>query len=1040
MNLLRFPAKTISKKRMLLYTAIFVLLLLGIRMLWFGFRVEHGQQPKVVGGVIDLQEWPFDDKHTISLNGDWEFYPRFFIDPRRDNPDGNLSHKSFIRVPGSWHDDNVMNSIYGYGTYRLKVLVKDSSTLYGIRIKNIYTSYRLYINGELLHEMGQPSETKELNAAINIPDTTSFHTNTNEIDILLHVANYQSSELGGIINSIKFGTTEAVLNEKYLSESMQLLVCFIILVHLIYSCIIYILGFRQIEVVYFAAAFVCTIISVLSDDDKILFTWVPMNYEWSLKIRLIAYVGVSLFLTLCYKAMFEARISKKGKWFAMICCIYCAGIVVSPLETVMHVKHFLLFVVLVPVLYIPYFSLRGIVQGKDGAFFIYLSGIALSMNFTIGGIAKNWFWLDMPYYPFDLIISLICFASYWFSGFFKLTFRAQTLSLKLRKEDKIKDDFLANTSHELRNPLHGMINIAQNVLNESHDKLEPKQKMDLELIITVGQRMSLLLNDLIDVTLLKENAIRLNKQGVSLPAAASGVMDMLRYLIDGKPVELVMNVPASFPRLMADENRLIQILFNLIHNAIKNTHEGQIVLDAEIKQGIVFVHVKDTGMGMDDETVQRIFQAYEQGDAGLTGPDSGLGLGLSICKQLVELHGGTLEVQTTVSQGSTFTFTLDLEPNELNPLMLDHGHFSLDPAASQSSEHNPLPDSFINDEEEAWYHSAVMEENKPRVLAVDDDPINLKVISNMLPSDLFKVITAAKAEDAMKLLEDGEWDLVISDVMMPNISGYELTKRIRSKFTIYELPVLLVTARSRPEDIYAGFIAGANDYVMKPISHIEFKSRVHALIDLKQSVRERMLMEAAWLQAQIQPHFLFNTLNSIASLSDSDPSGMLRLLEEFGNYLRKSISAKNLQRLVPLEHELDLLRSYLYIEQERFGDRLIIEWDIPDNISVWLPPLSIQTIVENAISHGILPRSCGGTVKIIIKDQPKNIEIVVQDNGVGMSEEKLSQLLDGHSQQTKGIGLKNTDRRLNQIFGQGLTIVSRPGAGTVVSFKIPKMT
>ncbi|MNN37263.1 Sensor histidine kinase YpdA [compost metagenome] len=227
---------------------------------------------------------------------------------------------------------------------------------------------------------------------------------------------------------------------------------------------------------------------------------------------------------------------------------------------------------------------------------------------------------------------------------------------------------------------------------------------------------------------------------------------------------------------------------------------------------------------------------------------------------------------------------------------------------------------------------------------------------------------------------------------------------------------------------------------MKPISYIEFKSRVHALIDLKQSVRERMLMEAAWLQAQIQPHFLFNTLNSIASLSDSDPSRMLRLLEEFGNYLRMSISAKNLQRLVPLEHELDLLRSYLYIEQERFGDRLIVEWDIPDNISIWLPPLSIQTIVENAISHGILPRSSGGMVKISIVDQPKYIEIVVQDNGIGMSEEKLEKLLDDHSQQTNGIGLKNTDRRLNQIFGQGLKIVSQPGVGTMVSFKIPKMT
>ncbi|MNW39511.1 Sensory/regulatory protein RpfC [compost metagenome] len=1040
MNLLKPPVKTMSKKKMLLYFVLFVLLLLCFRLIWISYRVELGQ-PKVTQGVMDLQKWRLDDKRTISLSGDWEFYPGIFIDPNEDKTEAALSHNSFVEVPGSWHNDkNVMDSPYGYGTYRLKVLVKDSSILYGIRIKNINTSFRLYINGELLHEMGHPTETKELNKAVSIPYTTAFHTNSKEIDIMLHVSNFQASEAGGFTNSIKFGTTSAVMKEKYLSESMQLLVCFIILLHLIYSCVIYILGFRKIEVIYFAAAFICTIVCVLSDDDKLLFTWIPIDFEWSSKIMIIAYVGVCLFLTLCYKAMFETAKSKKDRLFAIICSIYCVVIAVCSLDAFIYLRYFLLFVVLVPILYVPLFALRGIVQGKDGAFLIFLSGFALSMNFTIGGIIKTSFWFDMPYYPFDLIISLICLASYWVLKFFKVTYRAQTLTTKLTQADKVKDDFLANTSHELRNPLHGMINIAQNVLDESKDRLESQQKKDLKLIITVGQRMSLLLNDLIDVTLLKEKAIRLNKQGLSLQAVATGVLDMLRYLTEGKQVELVMNVPASFPRVMADENRLIQILFNLTHNAIKYTHEGEIVLDAEIRQGIAYVHVKDSGVGMDEETVQRIFQPYEQGDVGLTGSISGLGLGLSICKQLVELHGGRLEIQTKVYQGSTFTFTLALEHNEINSLMLDQGNSSFEPAISQSSNDNPMWDSSLNDEDEAWYRCEIAQENRPRVIAVDDDPINLKVISNMLPSEHFNLTTVTKAEDALKKLEDGEWDLVISDVMMPNISGFELAKKIRSKFTISELPVLLVTARTRPEDVYAGFIAGANDYVMKPISYVEFKSRVHALINLKQSVRERMLMEAAWLHAQIQPHFLFNTLNSIASLSDSDPTRMLRLLEEFGNYLRISISEKNLQRLVPLEHELDLLRSYLYIEQERFGDRLVVEWEIPDNISIWLPPLSIQTIVENAVSHGILPRSSGGTVKITFKDEPKHIDVIIQDNGIGMSKEKLDKLLDDHTYHTKGIGLKNTDRRLNQIFGQGLKIVSRSGEGTSVSFRIPKMT
>src|SRR5699024_641867 len=141
---------------------------------------------------------------------------------------------------------------------------------------------------------------------------------------------------------------------------------------------------------------------------------------------------------------------------------------------------------------------------------------------------------------------------------------------------------------------------------------------------------------------------------------------------------------------------------------------------------------------------------------------------------------------------------------------------------------------------------------------------------------------------ALQLLEIGEWDLVIADVMMPRMSGYELTEEIRKKFTVAEIPILLLTARSQEVDIYTGFHSGANDYVTKPANALELKARVKALSGLRQAVKEQLKMEAAWLQAQIQPHFLFNTLNTIASLGVKDTKRMFKLLEEFGNYLYKS--------------------------------------------------------------------------------------------------------------------------------------------------------
>src|SRR5699024_2591755 len=149
-------------------------------------------------------------------------------------------------------------------------------------------------------------------------------------------------------------------------------------------------------------------------------------------------------------------------------------------------------------------------------------------------------------------------------------------------------------------------------------------------------------------------------------------------------------------------------------------------------------------------------------------------------------------------------------------------------------------------------------------------------------------------------------DLVIADVMMPEMSGYELTRIIRQRFTRSELPILLLTARNRQEDIENGFLAGANDYVTKPVDAVELRSRVLAHTESKQSFRARIQMESAWLQAQIQPHFLFNTLNSIIALSEIDMERMHKLVDAFSQVLRSKFNFQNLNHFIPIERELEL--------------------------------------------------------------------------------------------------------------------------------------
>jgi sensor histidine kinase YesM len=435
----------------------------------------------------------------------------------------------------------------------------------------------------------------------------------------------------------------------------------------------------------------------------------------------------------------------------------------------------------------------------------------------------------------------------------------------------------------------------------------------------------------------------------------------------------------------------------------------------------------DTGIGMDKETLLRVFEPYERGDSGMTAMGGGIGLGLSITKGLVHLHGGSLSVSSSPGQGSVFTFTLPLAEGQAQ---VSEEFVTESPEAAQPPviSYEPGPDN-------SAAHPATSV--KSRVLAVDDDSVNLKVMYSLLSADRFEVKTAAGGQEALQLLDSEPFDLVISDVMMPVMSGYELTRRIRERFSVTELPVLLITARNQPDDIYAGFQSGANDYVTKPVNALELRTRVHFLTDMKQSVSRQLRLEAAYLQAQIQPHFLFNTLNSISALASFDTGRMSNLIDAFSSYLRLSFNFLNAEPLVAIERELELVRAYLYIEKERFEERLDIVWSLEPNLHFMIPPLTIQPLVENAVRHGILNRAKGGRVEISVRPLKEGAEVVISDNGKGIREELLPDLLTGPPDPERGIGILNTHKRLMRTYGCWLNIQSTVHEGTVVRFTVP---
>jgi len=1001
-----------------------LLLFAGLRIGWAFYHQPPDTAP-ASEGYIDLRNWNFDDRTVFRLDGEWEFYPNEFL--YSESAANNIpAEKQRILTPADWSeafpDDET--SVYGYGTYRLIIqLPDDGRQLYGIRLENMASAGTIYIDGEQVGNQGQPAISPEESESLPGPYYTTFHSDENEIELAIEVSNYEIPFWGGIADSVSIGSETAILKKSAQSSFFQIIVSLIFLLHAIYALSIYLMGNKKYrkELLFYSLMLIVNAFTILIDDEVII--QLPIHIETYFKLLLFLFLSTLLLMVTFIKHFFQI----KTKFLTFLVVFY---LLIGLSELIVPFEHFIYLGLVVTVFYmlaigfLLIHTFRVIQKGFEDAAYVLLFITAYTSNAVWGALIKLNI-SGIPFYPFDFIIYTVAIALMMVKQHTRLVRQNEIQTQELLKQDKKRDEFLANTSHELRNPLHGIINIAQSIRDDKGESLTTKNRENLDLLVRVGQRMSYTLNDLLELTRMQEQQIKLNQKNVNLHMVASGVFDMLHFLTEGKDLKIQLLVPATFPDVYADKNRLIQILFNLLHNAVKYTDSGTITLEAEQKRGKALIHINDTGIGMDAETQKKIFDPYTQKDSSMTAVGGGFGLGLSISKQLIELHGGTVDVQSELGEGTTFTFTLPLAKGNTNAQAMEEIATVIEPEKEM----------LLEEKEQTVDPGTEKQASGPHILIVDDDPVNLKVVQNMLSSD-YQVETALNGEEALDRVKQGGFDLVISDVMMPHMSGYQLTQQIRKQFSVSELPILLLTARYEAEDIDAGFAAGANDYVAKPVGSRELKARVKSLTDLKYSIHEQLSLKAALLQAQIRPHFLFNTINTIASLSEIDTDRMVKLLTEFGNYLRRSFNVNQTESLIPLKDELDLLRSYLYIEQERFGNRLNIEWEIDELPFIQIPPLSIQPIVENAVNHGVLSKAEGGTVSIRIKHQETHVLIEIEDDGVGIREEDIKGLLESN----EGIGMPNTDRRLKKMFGKGLVVHSKLGEGTRVQFYVPIAT
>lgn len=1008
------------KKRYLLILIALILVILSLGRLKWMNNSNTIQNVEIQNGDLDLRNWTRYNDELLVLDGEWEFYPNQFLYGEYAQ---TLDEKTYIQVPNAWNDklSNEEETPFGYGTYRLRIHVDPETEVnFAIYVSSVRSASELYVNGRLLEKSGEVAPTEENYYPRNLPYTASFTPDEDGlIEITIQAANYRDSRGGGVVRSMKFGTEKALDGERNLSVIMQAITVIIFLILSIYLFIFYLVGKREKKILAFSLFLLSiTLMNHISNGEKILHSVLNLDYDWAFKLSngLIPIAWYLLLMTLDHKQLPIWR--NIYKYIEVGIVFLSLLIIIVPVEVI--IKLFPLYLVLASITFLVAVTaiFKQIINSFQANVLILLAFIIL-VNELVWTVYWREMGISVIYYPFDIVIAACLYSTIWFLDYIKVNAETKKLAENLQAINKQKDQFLAQTSHEFKNPLNGILNMTQSVLDREKPLMKDRSIHELKTIMTVGRRMSILLNDLIDLVSLEDGKPRLNMHSISLPSVLTDVIHLVKFDADSKGISLHNKIPVDFPLVYADENRLAQIIFNLVHNAIKYTDYGEITIHAEVKSDKAYISIIDTGKGIDSQTQTKLFDVYERG----TDEIGGFGLGLGITKQLVELHGGEIVFSSKVGRGSTFTFSLDIDR-------------MMDQPANEKESYEEI--SINTNFDWGYVEAENTNHQRPRILLVDDDPINLQVFRTILDEQYYDLKAVINGEQALQELKNGQWNLVISDIMMPKMSGYELTKKIRESFGLTELPIILVTARNNPKDIEAGFQAGANDYVTKPIEAIELRARVNALTGIKEMVNNQLKLESAWLQAQIHPHFIFNTLNSIIALSELDQEKMRKLLNEFSMYLRSKYQYYDIDELIPLKEELKVVRSYLNIEQVRFGKRLKVIWQVELEDEIKVPFLSIQPLVENAVHHGIMRKAKGGSITICTKDHGDKVQIIIKDNGVGMDSKQLSEVMNKENASRAGVGLLNTHQRIKRLFGTGLTIKSEKGKGTTIFFYVNK--
>lgn len=968
-------------------------------------------------GFLDLTNINFSEDGVINIKGEWELYDHILLKPKDFDKDKKPQIDYYFKSPGIINDFRQKEGYYGNGngyfTYRSKIKINKNQIGKDLALKFPRisgTALKVWINDTLILQEGTPGKSKENMEPGWLPEIAEFNPQTTDLNILIQASNYYHYK-SGLADEILLGTDDKIRNKRDIRLFFDILIMGSLLIVAIYHIFIYLFRPKNLSPLYFGLFSLIIALRISATGEAFLVEYFDLSYKTIYSLFLSYYLAVPVFCS--FISSLYDDFSDKILKFSVITGV---GFYLFSLAASTNMASYTLpfeIITILLALYCFYIIFLAVKKNKESSK-LFLTAFLILFIFIFNDILYSNRIINTTYlFHIGLFIFIIFQSLVLSRNFLKAYSKVDKLSKELQRKnetliklDRFKDEFLADYAEKLKSPVGKIISNTKSIIhsNSNYQKNENKEK--LYSIIKITQGLNYILNSFYDYLKIRKDNYEKNREIFEVKNLIKSIINLYQPFIISEEIKLITKDKLTNFKIKIDKNLLLQIYFNLLENITHYIDEGKIILGAKKTNNEIELQIEINSKNI---LFHSQINNLEKNKFHTNISD----IRDTINLKLINLIGGNLEIKK--ESNKILNFKIILPENKFEDF-------------SESKDE-------VNKEKNDIEQSEIKEK---LILIVEYEASNTSFIKNILKKDNYSVEIMTKKEDIHNYLND-DTVLVIFNLFKIDNFVLELCAKIRDRFKSFELPILMIDSRSTPTDLMKGLEEGINDYIKKPFETSELKARMETLLTLKKRVAKSIKREQDFLRAQIKPHFLYNTLETIAYLCQKEPEWASELIINLANYLRYSFDFESLNNSIPIKNELELVDFYIKIQKARFPDKIEIEYNLKTNLDFNIPPLILQPLVENAIKHGILQEPEGGIVEITINKKNNYYNIFVKDNGIGMSEQQLLSLNneDNKNDDKIHIGLDNINKRLKKLYNQELKIISSYGEGTTVKFKIP---